>query len=81
VLELLEKGIDASEVPQDTLERLIGYQLLAYRPPGRIILTGTAKEVLLRRQYGLPLPCVHDAESGDAEDATDEGEMPEENVD
>ena len=35
------------------------------------MLTGTAKELLLRRQYDLPLPAVDTPESGDQAEAED----------
>jgi hypothetical protein len=63
VLKQLESGADPSQVPPDAVDRLIGFRLLAHRPPGRIILTGTAKDYLLRHQYGLPLPAVHEPEA------------------
>lgn len=71
VLEQLEKGTDPSTVPQDAINRLIEHTLVAYRPPGRVMLTGTAKELLLRRQYGLPLPAIDTPENGDQAEAED----------
>lgn len=71
VLEQLEKGIDPATVSQDAIGRLIEHKLVAYRPPGRLMLTGTAKELLLRRQYDLPLPAVDTPESGDQAEAED----------
>lgn len=71
VLEQLEKGTDPSTVPQDAINRLIEHKLVASRPPGRVMLTGTAKELLLRRQYGLPLPAVDTPENGDQAEAED----------
>lgn len=77
VLKQLAGGTDPNRVPRDAVERLIGCHLLAQRPPGRLILTGTARDFLLRHQYGLPLPAVHDAEgteSSAAEPADREAE-------
>ena len=71
VLEQLEKGADPSTVPQAAINRMIEHKLVAYRPPGRVMLTGTAKELLLRRQYGLPLPTVDTPESAGQAEAED----------
>jgi hypothetical protein len=75
VLESLDKGADPTTVPQDAIERLAELKLVTLRPPGRVMLTGTAKEVLLRREYGLPLPLVQEPEAeteAEAEDKTDD---------
>lgn len=77
MLESLDKGADPTTVPQDAIERLAELKLVTLRPPGRVMLTGTAKEVLLRREYGLPLPLVQEPEvetdtEAEAADKTDD---------
>ena len=77
MLEALDNGANPATQPRDAIERLAGYKLVTLRPPGRVILTGTAKEVLLRRQYGLPLPLSQDQSEPEPpadEDAEDEHE-------